>query len=89
MVDYLTPPSYSKYDKDNKLITTVQQCLLSLGQPNVMAAASTALVALIKKDRSTVSDRGESRSLAAASRVGRVEQGKVSQEGESRHSVEP
>lgn len=44
----------SKYDKENKLITTVQQCLMSLGNHNTNAAASEALVALIKKDRSTV-----------------------------------
>ncbi|KAL5254517.1 hypothetical protein ACHWQZ_G014087 [Mnemiopsis leidyi] len=44
----------SKYDKENKLITTVQQSLLSLGYPNINSAASEALVTLIKKDRGTV-----------------------------------
>jgi len=44
----------SKYDKENKLITTVQQSLLSLGYPNISTAASEALVTLIRKDKSTV-----------------------------------
>lgn len=44
----------SKYDKENKLITTVQQCLLSLGFPNISSAASEVLVSLIKKDHNTV-----------------------------------
>jgi len=43
----------SKYDKENKLVTSVQKCLLSLEKPSINEAASQALAALIAKDHST------------------------------------
>lgn len=43
----------SKYDKENKLVTTVQKCLLSLEKPSINESASQALAALIAKDHST------------------------------------
>lgn len=43
----------SKYDKENKLVTSVQKCLLTLDKPSINEAASQALAALIAKDHST------------------------------------